>query len=735
MGMSFRDLLKALVAAPRPQARHCDNPEDSSEPLSESRKRRDFEWLPAGARTKIAGRSVHGGLFYFGRSSPSVHRPWVSEPSLVDPSLPVDWSSSAKGSVDLGYWPSYDDLSDSERASYLTWLNSDRSDPETPIGYIFLYFYGIERHLLFDMKVDPKHPDWDILTAELLRLLSIYAANESFNDYSTRLLELMEIVDSGGASLPIPRASTWERHWQMPLWLRVRVGAILKEERPLPAELGLALVRTAADETLRTPAARCRLEFDALFKSRYRARFGEGLIIKKPKRTIRVEYRAASAGISRNMSIKTDLPDINTIGGPKGKLEQLAAECSSALDSYSRFLGKHPDEAAKPRALALLPGELMEAFGGPLIGSVRIWLTGALGEEPYKFVSLEDVTTVLLQNAGPLSRADAATLASFLGKFGVGIEPDVRFDGPCPEANGPVVLFRTTMSDSASPSSAYATAAVLTHLCAVVAYADGEVTEHERAHLTEHIERVLQLDELERSRLEAHVAWLLASRAGLKGMKRRIQELSQEARTAAGKCLIAIAAIDGSVSPAEITTITKLYALLGLNESDVYSMIHGLGSHDEPAYIVTGASDDQPRWLIPSPRLGKPGRLELDEAKIQAKLADTAAVTAMLAGIFRDDDQLRTIEHTSPSEAVMEGGASNVLGLDRAHGSFVEELMLRRTWSRNEAEALASTFGILFLDGALDRINEASLNACGEPLLDGTDALELNSFAIGAIAR
>jgi hypothetical protein len=36
------------------------------------------------------------------------------------------------------------------RGAYLDWLASDRSDASCPVGYVFIYFYGLERRVLAD---------------------------------------------------------------------------------------------------------------------------------------------------------------------------------------------------------------------------------------------------------------------------------------------------------------------------------------------------------------------------------------------------------------------------------------------------------------------------------------------------------------------------------------------------------------------------------------------------------
>jgi len=73
-----------------------------------------------------------------------------SEPSLIDTSLKVNSYSPDYNGENMGYWPSYQNISSSSRAAYIEWLAGDRSDPDAYIGYVFLYFYGIERRILVD---------------------------------------------------------------------------------------------------------------------------------------------------------------------------------------------------------------------------------------------------------------------------------------------------------------------------------------------------------------------------------------------------------------------------------------------------------------------------------------------------------------------------------------------------------------------------------------------------------
>lgn len=66
------------------------------------------------------------------------------EPSEIITTLPV-----IKGKAEpLGYYPSYYEMSPEQRYNYLTFLTN--IDQETDIGYVFTYYYGLERKIFLD---------------------------------------------------------------------------------------------------------------------------------------------------------------------------------------------------------------------------------------------------------------------------------------------------------------------------------------------------------------------------------------------------------------------------------------------------------------------------------------------------------------------------------------------------------------------------------------------------------
>jgi len=132
-------------------------------------------WQRAATAVSIAGRNIAGGLLYVGRGLPAVAGHAV-EPALVDPSLPVGRRADIAGSA-MGYWPSYSQIPPECRAAYLDWLAQGRRNPSAYIGYVFLYFYGLERRILSDASSSPDaRSEFATIHGELDELLGVYGA-------------------------------------------------------------------------------------------------------------------------------------------------------------------------------------------------------------------------------------------------------------------------------------------------------------------------------------------------------------------------------------------------------------------------------------------------------------------------------------------------------------------------------------------------------------------------------
>lgn len=731
--MGLRDFFKS-----RYSSQSVGDPVTRSKPKP---KRGDLRWVPAGETVDVQGHKIPGGMIYVGSGVRSLTGPDI-EPCLIDPNLSVRWNKPDSAGATMGYWPAYNKMDPRSRAGYLTWLANGRRNEAAYIGYVFVFFYGLERRVLADIEADTNHPDLPTITAELKRLLGIYGDNRSLNRYANGLLEYIEAMSSMGDDMEPPVWAPGYQGWEVPIAVLAGVGWYVADGLPIPGDWALSYLRHHPEGYLRTPATRCQDEFDRLFLIRYQDKFGDGIKVPQPARRLKFSYRPASGGISGEAEVTVDsIPDISGLSGPINKLKDLGAECTDELDAYSRFLGRRPDESGSVTAISLLPEELLDASGIPLLDDLREWTKELLGTDLHAVVPLDDlIGHCSLDIVEKPKKRDAVVLASILGKIGVGIEPDVRFGAATPKPGTSVVLFSLPKDSPAAPSSAYTAALSLVHLTGVVAAADGRITEPEQQHLAAHAEDVLGLDASERARLDAHLVFLAAGKLSMAGIKKKVGALPPADRVAVGRFLVDVAAADGVVSPEEISILTKLFTYLGLEEADVYSQVHALGTGDSGPITVRDA-ESTTRWTVPSPATGeavRSGPIPLDPAKVKARLAETAHVAALLAGIFAEDDtQPQPIAAGAMTSSSLAGESasssiadSTITGLDVAHSALAVALAASPSWSRSEAEQLAASVGLPLLDGALDRINEAAMDACGEPLAEGDEDLEMNAYAI-----
>lgn len=258
-------------ARPQPQQRPKVPATPAPTPPATSLRRRrsgdlqsesDAAWRREADPVEVQGIRIVRGLIYIGRYLTAKDGYGQTENCLINPALSI----AAGGNPDAGltYWPSYSRLPSATRRAYLEWLASGRDDPATPVGYVFLYFYGLERRLMFDQVADERPS----LVREVERLRGIYGGNASFRGYSQRLLNAASALC--GRSAPCEPILKREGS-DIPLRLRETLGRFAAARTPIPADWMLSWVMNHPELSVRSPATRDMDSFRALFELRWSA--------------------------------------------------------------------------------------------------------------------------------------------------------------------------------------------------------------------------------------------------------------------------------------------------------------------------------------------------------------------------------------------------------------------------------------------------------------------------------
>ncbi|MEY2152933.1 TerB N-terminal domain-containing protein [Rhodanobacter sp. 115] len=664
-------------------------------------------WIPPGESIEVAGVNLPGGMLYVGGRLKALNG--STDPCLISGQYNVARVGNYRARQ-MGYWPSYAEASPEERRAYLNWLSEGRSHPDCDIGYVFLFFYGLERRIIADSRDDPTaRNDWPAIIIELRRLLAIYGEKSgSFNRYVGELLGWIEL-DGKSSQLykqPIP---DFPKTYDLPPYLRLALGQAAVDHAPLPVHIALAWLRLSPECHLRTAATRCPNEFERLFAQRYHEVLGPGLVLPKNRTKLKFVYQAASAGLrGANVTMSFgDIPDVTALTAPIRKLMEIANQCTDELGSYSRLVGREPGAAETLEGLLLLPVTLW-----PAATQAKLRALSAQMREGRLSLPLKELLDVLGSANQAVNRDRIRGLARALEEAEIGLEPNVLGGARAPGEKDTIVLFAQPLMDSGVGSrTEYQTAALTLQLASAVAQADGVFDDREVAHLRAEIEGWTHLTLAERRRLHAHLQWLRTSPMNLTKLKKKLEPLPTEARETLAAFMATLAQADGVVSPDEVKFLEKVYKALDVEPRRVFSDIHRAGSGGTPV----------------SPVQTEKQGFHLDAGRIAALQEDTVRVSALLSKIFAEEtDSTPAPAAPAPEPELVEGEVNAPLGLDQDHSALLRLLLSRPEWTRAELVDAAADLDLM-LDGAMEQINEAAFETFDEPLFEGEDPISVNT--------
>lgn len=673
----------------------------------------DAVWIPEGRPTTIRGYQIPGGMIYVGTHMPCAAGYRAVDPALINPRLPVDPRSSARFGEGMGYWPSYSEISPECRAAYLDWLAGHRRDPGAYIGYVFLFFYGLERRALVDRQ------DLPGIRAEVRRLLGIYFGSNSFRGYATSFLATTAPADRASMSEQALRDEFGPLVEDDPLALAAVLAWYHERRRPLPVDFALAVAARMEDAKRSVVATRCRAELFGLFGLRYRERFGEGMILEAAPRPVAVPYRPASAGLAAlGRSAHVVLPDVL---GRRRQFKPLVAMWNGGIEDLKRFAAAQRKGAGEsgdltPAMWEAMPTDLRTQYDHP---DRERWEATVLASERcgsgHLLTALELAALSHLPAKERYAAGQLHKVADTAAHMGFVVEPEPRAGNAGAAAAACFVVWRSRVLDPPDPRL-YGPASTVLRLAMSVAMADGELHEQEIRKVTEMTETLFVLDEAMRERMRMLRDLLGRHPAKLGGLARRLAETrTPEQRRAIARLLVAIAAADGVLQPEEHKALRGLYRALRLAEADLDGALAGFGSSiasDQPVVVVP-PTQTAPGSAVRAPDEVPPRGVTLDPRMIDTVLADTREVAALLADVFESDDEEMPVESVpSPAPAptvdrrLAACGLSNGLleGLDPGARLVLADLLVRQEWTAVEVRDICRRHKVMST-AALDAIN------------------------------
>ena len=687
------------------------------------RRRDDARWIPPSGSVTVNGFDIPGGMVYVGSflaGAPGGGQGTdIPAPCLINPSLKIA-SSRVSTDVDTGSWPSYTDITPEHRRTYLNWLSTGKRDTRFPIGYAFLYFYGLERRLLVD---NPRPGDEVLLVEEVKRLRNLYAWNHSFDHYCKALLDIIELrrMSAGPSGLdtwaPDPNAISPD----MPLPLRMKLAIYSATGTSLNFEHAMAGMLSLDLEGMQytTAMARTRPEFIELVRRRFAKKFPDGFRLQDRKdSTLALDYRAASEHLDVAVRVEgiDRLPDPTTLNWTR--MSELCTKAAEDLEPYAKVVAKNRTRTTSLRASLLLPPELAD-FGA--IASFKQWFNGLPG--PVAEVTLKTLGQRCFGGWRKTRTVkQAREMSAMLARVGYGMEPDPTYGTEKPKTS--VLLFRVVDTAAATdPGTAFYYAALVT---VVLASAEPR---SDGVRVVSELAARLHLDATEAIRLEARYR-LMRGRSLPPGLiKALANRLSNEDQDVVAAMTVAVAAACGEMSLAMVATLQRLHRAVGIERRRLNAGLHQRAAATalratEPDVVASRVMKRRAFRIPPLPAAPptQDGAHGISMPKVSAMLRETGVVAKSLASVYEKNEPPASRQVSKIKRAVTNG---RFRGLGLEHAGLLEALRRRESWGRAEFEAKAHAFGLMPHD-AIKTINDWACDAVGEELVEDGDPLSIN---------
>ena len=657
----------------------------------------DYRWAAPGECVTIGKYTITAGLFYVGTSMRLVNGASVA--ALVNPALP--FPQKYKTAPHGGKTPEdydYAKLTPLQRREYLAWLAGGRNDPDANGWNLMLFLTGLERRVIEDgrrglVSVEERR----LIRDETARLLALYGQRNDTPAFTlARFFCFMELnlAERKLYTLPVlPEQAGRDAS----LYLTALVNQCAEDKVPINAETAFAWYLCGSNGNMPL-LFYCYAEYKALFLHYFDESYKDKVLVTQGKESYNLKplYKPLSDQVrSSEIALPHALHAISS-----EPLTEAAADienqCLRQLERYTLF--RASDEPDKRRARFVKPfffwDEAAKESARALAAEVKERKTIDC-EVGWFFDRIDENIPFSLDIAGDLVHGlEALGISSTLDAQSA---LDERIDEK-------TIITLYPFTGALAPASKDLFQFQL-QMLRLVAAAAAECIPEEYPQCYPGCLSGSSTSDYQHKKLSNTLFLMHGNKAVFKEIVKPFTRMPQSIKYSLVQIINHFFDLyrqdcQYDVGYKGIAFLEKLYAALKIDKAELYSRLHkeAAGETEKPETAA----------------------FSLDKEKIKKLRRDTDAVSEILSAVFVDG------ETETETAAARDEAPSALEGLDRQHSLFIEKLLEKTRWTREEAAALAETSSLI-LDGAIEILNEAAFEQHDDMLIeDEGDELILN---------
>lgn len=685
-------------------------PTARASPAANTRRKPTLEWHSPGSSIAVAGIPIPAGMVYCCSSS----LPYPGEPSAIITSLSVS-NVADDPSDDLGYYPNYESLTANQRRTYLEWLANGRTDTDPSIrslGYLFLFFYGLERRVILEKDTSP------VIVEEILRLLSLYAPVTKSRSLRRYFLQLAHFSawQSGTEQYRAmwPHLIEFEGDRPNEDSLRFIFANLYQRGESLDWTMAYRVALINEDCRKSVVVTRAREQFWELFQKRYQEMFPSGLTLQSAKQMSIEQYAPASSAFLYGTVKKSDstlrMPNVMGVHRQFAFLPTLWNSCIDDLSGFSRVLSSKRDDAAL-RAWQSLPEELRKLETHPLRADFEAILATAPQETGYYFVQTGTLAGLLgIGERSKLNSAQSQNVSEFVEGLGYALAPDVRHTGVSLAWNQELVLFVSPEK----PAEQLPGLLSLLFLAMALAAADGFVETDELARFNALVEPEIASGSTWSHLKATEEALRRDGNIATRSLAQVAKRIPAARREFALRAMIHIAAADNEVGLDELKALRKIARSFELDESLPDRLIR---EDDAFGEVTVEKKSGGKRAGEAIPQKAKAATFALDAERIKALTAETHEVISFLSEVMVDEPEVQVSAPFLSVSTVSDAMPEWIQGLDTRYQKAFLEIIRHDSMTAEAFDGVANRYHLM-PDDLVNAINAWSDESLGDFLLE-----------------